>query len=570
MVMSQESSHSPKIHVGGWGWWWAVGLGVATAAYGLAFRRYGVELADEGALLAHMDRILHGQVPYRDFHVGYGPALYWLHVPLLVWCGTSIATVRTALALVHGVRATLAARLAADLGGRGWGAVAVVVLVGFFLPVAPGVCAPGNIPYPAWYADALGLVAVLLLARGRVPLVVVGILWGVVFAFKQNTGLLGVSAAAATVVLVADPDARAGRGLGIALAFGLLAGVMLLLHELLDALLIVVFLVPLAPLLVALATARRGRATALDVVRLGVGFVAVAGSVVAVMIVRAGAGPVATDFLQIGTDTMRVYHVAHPTPATVLRDLGGADVPRAVRIVGDAVWFAIFPLVHLVATALVAAGRVRGRAAVAVVAAAALGYLDLFPRMDFWHLLPLAPVSLAAAALVATSLGPAIGRGIAIVLAVVAAGRAIPAFAAMATVLAAPSSPPPVPRVDVRWDLVREESLRRFPDVVAAVRGRGRIAGFPALGLVNFAIGEPSPWRHDYFFPGRPTAEEERALVAATIAHPPDAVVVLDAPEGAFAEAAAAHPAIVDMLAREFVEAQRIGPYRVLVPRRAP
>jgi hypothetical protein len=235
-----------------------------------------------------------------------------------------------------------------------------------------------------------------------------------------------------------------------------------------------------------------------------------------------------------------------------------------------AAWFALFPLAHLAATTLVASGRVRARPAIAVVAAAALGYLALFPRMDFWHLLPLAPASLAVVTIVAAGLAPWVSSVLAGLLAVAAVGRFAPTVPVIAAMLGAEPSPPPLARIDVRWDLLRDEALRRFPEVVEAVRTRRSVAGFPALGLVNFALGQPSPWRHDYFFPGRPPADEEQALVAATVEHPPETIVVLDAVAGPFKDAAAAHPAIVAMLDRSFVEVRRIGPYRILVPRRAP
>jgi hypothetical protein len=570
MVMSQESSHSPKIRRGEAGWLWPVVMGVAAAAYCLGLRRYGIELADEGALLAHMDRVAHGQVPYRDFHVGYGPALYWMHVPLFTWWGASIGTVRAGLAIVHGLRAAMLARLAGVFGGGGWAVAAVLALIGFFLPVAPGVCAPGNIPYPAWYADAVGLLAVLLFGRQRAPALAIGVLWGIAFAFRQNTGVLGLGAAAVTIVLAGDPTAGARRGVGAALALALIAGAVVLLHEFLDALLVGAFVVPLLPLVVALAGMRTGREVATDLIRLGIGFAAAAGAAVGVMVAQAGPGAVWTDFLQIGTDTVRVYHAGHPTLADVMGQLDGADAARSVRVLADGAWFAVFPLAHLTATALVASGRIRSRPAIAVVVAATLGYLQLFPRMDFWHLMSLAPASLASLTIVAATLGPGIARVVAGLLAVTAVGRLTPALPVIAASMSMAPSPPPVARVDVRWDLLRDEAVRRFPEVVEAVRGRRRVAGFPALGLVNFALGEPSPWRHDYFFPGRPTLAEEQALIAATMREPPEAVVVLESPEGPFEAAAAAHPAIVAMLDRNFTEVRRIGPYRILVPRRAP
>jgi hypothetical protein len=147
-------------------------------------------------------------------------------------------------------------------------------------------------------------------------------------------------------------------------------------------------------------------------------------------------------------------------------------------------------------------------------------------------------------------------------------GRLAPALPVLAAAARPPAEPPRIARLDLAWDLHRNESVRRLPELVEALRGRLRVAGFPALGIVNFALGEPSPWRHDYFFPGRPSAEEERALVAATLRDPPEAIVVLDEAGGAFAPSFAAHPAVVEMLDRAFVEERRIGPYRILVPRR--
>src|SRR4030095_16223017 len=150
MMGVQESSHSPKIRQTT-----ADRQGVAlacagvVAAYCLVLRRYGLELADEGVLLAQMDRVVHGQVPYRDFHTGYGPGIFWLHAWAFAWFGGSLGTVRAGLTVVHAARAMLLARVAGAAGGRAWSGAAALALLAFFLPVAPGLCAPGNIPYPA-------------------------------------------------------------------------------------------------------------------------------------------------------------------------------------------------------------------------------------------------------------------------------------------------------------------------------------------------------------------------------------------------------------------------------------
>ena len=568
MVNGQESSHSPKIRRGQV-WGLALACGAVVAAYCLALRRYGLELADEGALLAHFDRVAHGQVPYRDFHLGYGPALYWLEAAAFAWFGASITTVRAGLALVHAGRAVLLARLGVAAGGPAWAPALAIVLVGFFLPVAPGLCVPGNIPYPAWFANLLGLVGVALLARQSPPMLTIGMVLGAAFAFKQNSGLLGLGAAAVTTVLAAPTPPGGGRVVGPVMATALLACALLLLQEYLDPGLGLVFVVPVLPLVVALGRARVAPETTRALVRLGMGFAVVGGGVVSVMVVRAGGFAVWSELLQVGMDTVRTYHADHPTLGALVRQLDGAPVVRAARLIADAAWFAVLPAVHLAAATLVATGRIRSRLGIALVAAAALGYLELYPRMDFWHLLPLVPASLVTLALVATTFGPWIGRVTLAALAVVSLGRMLPTIPVLASVGGPDASGPRIARLDLRWDLLRDERLMRLPEVIEALQGARRVGGFPALGIVNFALGTPSPWRHDYFFPGRPTPAEERDMVAALARDPPDAVVVLDAPASSFEGSFTAHALFVEALEQRLHEQRRIGPFRILVPGRS-
>src|SRR5690349_17264780 len=106
-----------KIHRGTCVWGVPVATGLAVALYCLVFRRYGFELADEGTLLAQVDRVAHGEVPYRDFHTGYGPGLFYLNAWLFAGFGTSTGTVRAALALVHGLRAGLVTAIAGRVLG---------------------------------------------------------------------------------------------------------------------------------------------------------------------------------------------------------------------------------------------------------------------------------------------------------------------------------------------------------------------------------------------------------------------------------------------------------------------
>jgi uncharacterized membrane protein len=551
----------------------AVILGLATLLYGITLRHYGLELADEGVLLAQIDRVAHGQIPYRDFHTGYGPGMFLVNAALFDVFGASTATVRTGLAIVQAVRVGLAASLVASIGGGAWAVAVAGAVVAFFLPVAPGVCVPSSIPYPAWYASALGLGALLLLTRTRTRagVAMIGVLAGAIFAFKQNSGLFVLGAAAVTLVLAPNNDGSDRRpGVGLALGAALLAAAYLLLRDFLDAPLVAAFVLPLVPLAVALARRPVSGRTIGDLVVLGVAFAAVAGTTVAAMIARAGVGPIRTDLLQIGSDIAQVFHQPYPTWGGALAQSAGASPARTVRLLGDAAWFTVLPIVHALGALLVATGRVRSRAAVAVVAAAAIGYLEIYPRMDFWHLLPIAATSLIAVVVVLTTIAPAMQR-VALAGLIVAS---VVRFAPTVPVLLALGTPAPVDvstgRLQVRFDLLDDERSRRVPEVVAALAGAGAVAGFPAFGIVNFGLGRPSPWRHDYFFPGRPGPAEEAALAAEVRRRPPDAVVVLDAGQGPFAEAFAAHPTMVEALRDRFVERERIGPYRILAPRPEP
>jgi hypothetical protein len=183
--------------------------GLAVAAYAAALGRYGVfDLPDEGLLLVQAWRAAHGQAPYVDFHTGYGP-LYFDLQALLVRAG-GMAAVRGVLALVHGVAAGLLYACVRRLAGAWLAAVAVVLEVAFFLPVAPQQGAPMNVPYPAWYAGvaAVALAVLLLHPGGGARAAIAGAVAGAIVAVKPNSGLLLAAGAAAALAL----GTRAGSG----------------------------------------------------------------------------------------------------------------------------------------------------------------------------------------------------------------------------------------------------------------------------------------------------------------------------------------------------------------------
>ena len=69
--------------------------GLGLAAYGAALRDYGIaDFGDEGLQLAQAWRVSRGQLPYVDFHTGYGPLYFWMQGALVgkvgsVFCSTA-------------------------------------------------------------------------------------------------------------------------------------------------------------------------------------------------------------------------------------------------------------------------------------------------------------------------------------------------------------------------------------------------------------------------------------------------------------------------------------------------
>src|SRR5215470_17178103 len=75
-------------------------LFLASLGYLCLFRRYTTIEPDEGIVLQGAQRILHGQVLYRDFFSYFTPgSYYWLALLFKVF-GSSFMVARTALAVV--------------------------------------------------------------------------------------------------------------------------------------------------------------------------------------------------------------------------------------------------------------------------------------------------------------------------------------------------------------------------------------------------------------------------------------------------------------------------------------
>ena len=295
--------------------------GLSLAAYGAALRDYGIaDFGDEGLQLAQAWRVSRGQLPYVDFHTGYGPLYFWIQAALVSWAG--LEAVRWMLVGIHATAAMLVYLITRRLLGSALAIVAVLLEVAFFLPLAPSRGVPFLIPYPAWYVSLAALAVAFLLQRTRpsaARFLVSGALAGAAFAMKVNSGLL-LAAAAASVAVLAGERREAGPAGKVVLGLVGLGSVLLVAET---GLTISAWV--LAPPVLGLAWLGRGRGTpdgytGPRLAALAAGFLTVAAFCYAPSFVRLGPQRFGRQALLLGAGFAGTYAVAYPWPAA----LGGA------------------------------------------------------------------------------------------------------------------------------------------------------------------------------------------------------------------------------------------------------
>jgi hypothetical protein len=152
----------------------------------------GIDDLDEGYFAQQAVRVLHGQVPYRDFETLYSPGLAYVHAGLFALLnGPSLLGMRALAWLARGATCLLLYALARPLVRNPWWAIVpgLVLLIG--LDDAPVRWEP----HPGWLSTVFALVAMWLMTR-RQPLLT-ALAAAAAFAFKQNTGVYILAAALA-------------------------------------------------------------------------------------------------------------------------------------------------------------------------------------------------------------------------------------------------------------------------------------------------------------------------------------------------------------------------------------
>ncbi len=172
---------------------------VLAFAYFLALAPYGFNLDDEGTLIYQIYRAYQGQTLYVDFHAGYTPGVFLLNVEVFRLFGVNILWLRVVLAAFNAVAALLIYVSARQIGVRRASALFAAFVSVAMIPFYEGQFFPANIPYPYWYITVFWLASILAVGRwwrggSRAWWLAAGVLAGLSFAFKPNSGLLNLAA----------------------------------------------------------------------------------------------------------------------------------------------------------------------------------------------------------------------------------------------------------------------------------------------------------------------------------------------------------------------------------------
>ncbi len=621
-------------------WSWEDGaFFAATALYFCALVPYGLNLDDEGTLLYQIYRTALGHRLYSDFHAGYTPGVYWWNGLLFRAFGVNVLFLRFALAIVNSLAVYCIYTLAQRLGAKRLPAALVAWCYLALIPYYDGQFFAANIPYPIWYVTLLWLIGLrLILAwweQGSAWwLLAAGVVAGVVFGFKPNSGILaaaGYAAAVASLTRITDAPGqmsfllywfvRTATGL---LPLAVATGVLVMVSGAGGSRELTAVVLPVFVLVVVVAFLPAGIKRSVPwtgLLSYGAAFSLGMAAIIAPWAVhfwrQLGTGPFLRTTLFVGTDFEKFYFLPYPSwsgfawaivialvvlgvvlSAMRLRLLPGGLVLGGIVVVGAvaglAVWRHPPPMVEGLSASVVMRLRdvafslalatlwfglvwcgilvrkfrcVLARpdsgefiptrplrelpALVVVLFAATLMHVQLYPRMDFMHLVPAVPALLVIGARLLDKFN---ARFFIVALRHVGRGRLLAklALTPVAAVIVVATAPAWQRALYVWWiglrdfdALVRLHSPRA-PLVVEPAAGRLFLAlnetvrwvaahsapgefvfTFPVLDVISFLADRHNPTRHGYFYPGWPGHEVEAEVIDALQARPPRFIVTL-------------------------------------------
>ncbi|MBI5504740.1 MAG: glycosyltransferase family 39 protein [Deltaproteobacteria bacterium] len=198
---------------------------VVAALAQIPFVDRSVVSLDEGQVTAIGQRLLSGEVLYRDVYTGIFPGIYWLAAALFRVFGTDVLVLRWTQLVVNAATAACLLALVRPLapGRARW-----LVPIGYMILVVVSFPVFTMLAYSS--LSLLAALCALLMARRYLatarPLdgVLTGLSLGVCVLFKQNYGALALLAVFASLVWNRRDSALADKPLLRALAFPVLGG----------------------------------------------------------------------------------------------------------------------------------------------------------------------------------------------------------------------------------------------------------------------------------------------------------------------------------------------------------
>jgi hypothetical protein len=209
-------------------------------------------------------------------------------------------------------------------------------------------------------------------------------------------------------------------------------------------------------------------------------------------------------------------------------------------------------------------------------------YWQLYPRTDFMHVINSAPLAIVLSVWLlsrvvqwwidgawpsSVSGSAVVHAGVAVGVVAVVALEATPSLAAVMRALGAPLAVD-VPRVRVRVEDAAADDLRAFGKTARYLADHAEpgepALPFPATAGLLFAAGLTNPVPHDYWFPGRPSHDDEQRMVERLRTEPPRFIATLNDGWWYFTDAPAYFADARAFVTEKYRLAARLGRYDVL------
>ena len=174
-------------------------LAVTALVYGALFNRESVLSYSIGYNLYSAERILAGEVPYRDFHTLYPPATLYLNAALFKWLGVTLYNALLGVFVFKSLTVLFIYLSGRQVLSRSWALAAAALALVWLRPNGPFKAVPMH-----YGALLLAMALWLLLKHSRAPrpawLFAAGCALGLLATFKHNIGAYALVGALAVAL----------------------------------------------------------------------------------------------------------------------------------------------------------------------------------------------------------------------------------------------------------------------------------------------------------------------------------------------------------------------------------